>query len=168
MRELINLLLIDDNEIVLETLDELFRDNNHSIRSVDSIAAAEAVLQKNDVDAIICDYNLKDSNGIELLARLRKTGFQTPFILISGDVTNELIFAGLRLGAFEILDKPLNFDVLVQSVLQAINCGIQFRTLQERIKTKIPPEDAQLILQSLRMTSMLRFANYDRLRMLLM
>lgn len=165
MKELINLLLIDDNQEFLESLDDLFRDHKYSIRSVPSISEAEKILQKSDVDAIISDYNLVDSTGIELLARVRKDGLSTPFILISGNVTTELVFSGLRLGAFEILDKPLDFDLLEQTVLHAINCGIQFRNLQERIRTKTSPEEARIMLHLLKTTSMLRYANYDRIRL---
>lgn len=165
MKELINLLLIDDNQEFLESLDDLFRDHHYSIRSVPSIAQAEKILLHSDVDAIICDYNLVDSTGIELLAKIRKEGLSTPFILISGNVTTELVFSGLRLGAFEILDKPIDFEFLEQTVLHAINCGIQFRNLQERIKNKNSPEEAKIMLQLLKTTSMLRYANYDRLKL---
>lgn len=165
MKELINLLLIDDNQEFLESLSDIFSDLNYSIRSVPSITEAEKILQKSDIDAIISDYNLIDSTGIDLLARIRKDGLSTPFILISGNVTTELVFSGLRLGAFEILDKPLDFEVLEQTILHAINCGIQFRNLQERIRNKNSPEEAKIMLQLLKMTSMLRFANYDRIRL---
>lgn len=165
MNNLINLLLIDDNQEFLESLDDLFRDHNYTIRSVGSVKEAEAVLASNDVDAIISDYNLIDSTGIELLAKVRKEGKNIPFILISGNVTTELVFAGLRLGAFEILDKPLDFEVLEQTVLHAINSGIQQRNLLERIRTKVAADDAKMLLHLLKMPVMLRYANYDRIRL---
>lgn len=165
MNELINLLLIDDNQEFLESLDDLFRDHNYTIRSVESVKEAEKVLARSEVDAIISDYNLIDSTGIELLAKIRKEGKNTPFILISGNVTTELVFSGLRLGAFEILDKPIDFDILEQTVLHAINSGIQQRNLLERIRTKVSPEDAKMMLHLLRTPTMLRFANYDRIRL---
>jgi len=165
MKDLINLLLIDDNQEFLESLDDLFRDHNYTIRSVESVKAAEKVLENSEVDAIISDYNLIDSTGIELLSKIRKEGKNIPFILISGNVTTELVFAGLRLGAFEILDKPLDFEILEQTVLHAINCGIQQRNLLERIRTKVAPEDAKMMLHLLKTPTMLRFANYDRIRL---
>lgn len=165
MSNLINLLLIDDNQEFLESLDDLFRDHNYTIRSVGSVKEAEVVLAKSEVDAIISDYNLIDSTGIELLAKVRKEGKNIPFIIISGNVTTELVFAGLRLGAFEILDKPLDFEVLEQTVLHAINSGIQQRNLLERIRTKVAPDDAKMLLHLLRTPVMLRYANYDRIRL---
>ncbi len=165
MNELINLLLIDDNQEFLESLDDLFRDHNYTIRSVGSVKEAEKVLAKSEVDAIISDYNLIDATGIELLAKIRREGKNIPFILISGNVTTELVFAGLRLGAFEILDKPLDFETLEQTVLHAINSGIQQRTLLEKIKTKASPEDSKMMLHLLKTPTMLRFANYDRIRL---
>lgn len=165
MSNLINLLLIDDNQEFLESLDDLFKDHNYTIRSVGSIKEAETVLAGNEVDAIISDYNLIDSTGIELLAKIRKEGKNIPFILISGNATTELVFAGLRLGAFEILDKPLDFEVLEQTVLHAINSGIQHRNLLERIHKKMTPEEAKMFLHLLKMPVMLRYANYDRIRL---
>lgn len=165
MNNLINLLLIDDNQEFLESLDDLFRDHNYTIRSVGSVKDAEVVLANNDVDAIISDYNLIDSTGVDLLAKVRKEGKNIPFIIISGNVTTELVFSGLRLGAFEILDKPIDFEILEQTVLHAINSGIQQRNLLERIRTKVTPEDAKMLLHLLKTPVMLRYANYDRIRL---
>jgi two-component system NtrC family response regulator len=144
MRELINLLLVDDNSDFLKMIHEMLVEDDLSVKSVETVTEAEKILKDFEVDAIVCDFNLPGSNGIEFLRQIRKGGHNTPFILISGYVTTEVLFDALRLGAFDIIEKPLQFDQLCMTVSQAINYGIQNRLFQERIQAKLSPEDYKL------------------------
>jgi CheY-like chemotaxis protein len=81
---------------------------------------------------IVSDMNMPALTGLDVLAALRSSEVQTPFILITayGD-------AGVRaeaewLGASAVLDKPFGFEELERAVASALRGG------RERPRTKRP------------------------------
>lgn len=66
-------------------------------------------------DLLISDVRMPGHSGLELVAELRRSDWATPVLLITAFGTAEAHHAARRLGA-EILDKPVDFDALEQTV----------------------------------------------------
>lgn len=56
-------------------------------------------------DAVICDHNLPDASGLELLARLRERDTRLPFLLVSGEIGEDIAVQAMRAGASDYLLK---------------------------------------------------------------
>ncbi|MDH7507799.1 MAG: PAS domain S-box protein [Methanomassiliicoccales archaeon] len=103
---LIRILLVDDELPFLEIakgfleLEEKFRADIAS-----SVDEALKLLQKNCYDAIISDYQMGDSTGIDLLKTIRSQGNQIPFILFTGKGREEVVIEALNLGADFYINK---------------------------------------------------------------
>lgn len=87
------------------------------VKTVNSIASAQALLLKNKYDLIIIDLNLSDGSGLNLATKIKDT---TPFLFLSGDTTNESQLAALQLGAEDYIMKPFNHLILRAKVLNCI------------------------------------------------
>ena len=83
----ISVLLIDDDETWVRTQRRLLERSNErlDVSTATSFAAARDVLAATDPDCIVCDYQLGDGTGIDLLAEVRATGPERPFILVTGE-----------------------------------------------------------------------------------
>lgn len=56
-------------------------------------------------DAVICDHNLPGASGLQLLARLRRTDAVLPFLLVSGEIGEDIAVQAMRAGASDYLLK---------------------------------------------------------------
>src|SRR5438067_8268309 len=75
-------------------------------------------------------------SGLELLEDLKKAGFKTPIVLISGQANIEMAVKATRLGALDFLEKPLSTDkllVTVENALRLTRLEDENRQLRQRL-----------------------------------
>lgn len=92
------ILLIDDDEIILNSLSTLFRSEGFEVITADggNIGLIEAL--NNEPDLIITDIEMKDIDGMVLLKEVRKQGKwgeKVPVILLTNFDTDERILKGV-------------------------------------------------------------------------
>ncbi|MFP9060717.1 helix-turn-helix domain-containing protein [Natrialbaceae archaeon A-chndr2] len=83
----ISVLLIDDDETWARTQRRLLERSNErlSVSTATSFEAARDALAATEPDCVVCDYQLGDGTGVELLAEVRATEPDLPFILVTGE-----------------------------------------------------------------------------------
>jgi len=83
----ISVLLIDDDETWVRTQRRLLERANDrlTVSTATSFAAARDAFAATEPDCIVCDYQLGDGTGVELLAEVRATEPELPFILVTGE-----------------------------------------------------------------------------------
>ncbi len=64
------------------------------------------------IDAIVADQCMPSFSGLDVLARLRRADWCTPFILITGFADPGLVAEARRLGAAAVLEKPFDLAAL--------------------------------------------------------
>lgn len=69
------------------------------------------------IDLIISDHYMPAATGLDLLARLRRASWSTPFILITGFEDRVTCEEARRLGAASVIDKPLDLVELCAAAL---------------------------------------------------
>src|SRR6266545_4701173 len=104
------ILLVDDNPAIRELLGRLLEDWNYSAVTAASLAEArQAVWTDGPFKVVICDFDLPDGNGLQLLAWLRwERRDHGPFLLISGSTD----FDGDQASDFSFLAKPFRMEDL--------------------------------------------------------
>ncbi|MBN1329391.1 MAG: PAS domain S-box protein [Candidatus Heimdallarchaeota archaeon] len=103
----IKILLVDDEDtllevskIYLEKMDEKFH-----ITTVNSAEKALKIINEENYDVIISDYQMPEMNGLELLSEIRENGNDIPFIIFTGKGREEVAIQALNLGADFYLQK---------------------------------------------------------------
>ncbi len=79
---------------------------------------------EHPVDCILSDYQMPSMNGLELFKKLRTRGDDTPFILITGQGTEDVAREALKSGAYDYFSKDgivAQIPRIVNSVEQAVN-----------------------------------------------
>lgn len=71
-------------------------------------------------DLIVSDVRMPGRSGLEALKRLREQGIACPVLLLSAFADDETHAEALRLGARQLLDKPVDLDVLKAAVRDAV------------------------------------------------
>jgi len=91
-----------------------------------------------------------------------REALHTPCIIISGDLSQELVDDALLLGAFEVYSKPVDLDKLVASLGYAINFGISLRTLLVKCQTTLSEADLKSVGGHIKNMARLRALNWNR------
>ena len=115
-----HLLLVDDDPNTLASLSRAFRLAGHDATVCDNAARALELIKSETFDLILSDVVMPGKNGLELLEELKKTGVQTPIVLISGQANIEMAVRATKLGALDFLEKPLSTDKLLVTVENAV------------------------------------------------
>ena len=112
------ILIIEDDDQLSKLLTNLLILNEYNIRSVKSAEEGWGVFSKSpsSYDVILTDINLPGMNGIGLIERIRKEGYNIPVIVMTGYSCLDLSISALKLGAYDFIIKPFNIKVLLSSL----------------------------------------------------
>ena len=113
-------LIVDDEKLVRWSLRQKCEEWGYHVVEADNGAAALRVAQHESPDLVLLDVRLPDSNGIEILEQLKKSGDARAVIMITADPQLEDIKTALKLGAYDFVGKPLDFDELSVTVKNAL------------------------------------------------
>lgn len=122
-------LVVDDDDFILEVVDETLRAFGLSdVLRASSGTDALALIDRLDrpVDVLICDLNMDEIDGVEILRHLARRQFQAGIIVLSG--SDARILDSVRSLAREhelrllgVLSKPLDVDSLHAMLLRLMN-----------------------------------------------
>jgi len=122
------ILVVDNDKTFLYALSEALRIRLEVVE-VDTCHSARRALEQLetiDYDTVVTDVKMPAMDGLELLTAIRQRRPQTPTILITGYDEYHLAVRALRDKAYDILQKPLDWDYF----LPVLKSAIQTRQLQ--------------------------------------
>ena len=114
------ILVVDDDDVIRETLRELLA-ADHSCHTADTAEEALAKLEAQRFDVVLTDISMPGLNGTELLQRVVENYPGTPVIIISGHSDQDQAQRLIDRGAFDYLLKPFRLEVVEASVKRAID-----------------------------------------------
>ncbi|XVV06855.1 response regulator transcription factor [Actinosynnema sp. CA-248983] len=103
-------LLVEDDDGVADALVEALEANGHHPRRVRR--GSDALTAHRDFDLLLLDLGLPDTDGLEVLRKIRKVA-QTPVLVLTARGDERSIVRGLRLGADDYLVKPVRLGELL-------------------------------------------------------
>ena len=125
------ILLLEDDEVLSETLVELLEAEGFEVALVsDGEMALEATF-KNKYDLFLLDINVPFLDGFELLKSLRQSGDKTPSIFITALTDISSLSKGFEVGADDYIKKPFDFDELLVRIKALLKK--QFSTYENEI-----------------------------------
>ena len=116
-------MIVDDDDAVRDSVGILLE--THGLRVRDFASGAE-FLNSDAHDGMSClviDYHMPEMTGIEVVEALQRLGRSCPTILITGLSDETIIQNALSAGIMAILEKPPPDDVLIDTVLVAVNAA---------------------------------------------
>ena len=139
----INTLFVDDERSFLDQTEIFLKrsDNGIKISSVLDVEEALSLLEKENFDVIVSDYQMPEKNGLEFLKELREERTsEIPFIMFTGKGREEVAMKALNLGADRYLQKggdpKSQFGVLSQAIKQEHDHHKRKKELEKSEKEK--------------------------------
>lgn len=82
---------------------------------------------RQNIGAIILDLRMPNVSGLSVLDALRAAGVDQPVIMLTGHGTVELCRRAFKAGAAEFLEKPVNDELLLDTLQQAVRRHVRSR-----------------------------------------
>ncbi len=97
--------LVEDNLDIIKGLENILKQNNYEVISVNTYKDALKVLKQENFDLTILDISLPDGNGVDLF-KIIKENYQIPSIFLTAKDLEEDIVEAFNLGIDDYLTKP--------------------------------------------------------------
>ena len=115
------ILLVDDDAELRKTLiDQLSPYREFDLVEAGTAADALGKVRGNHTDLMLLDVGLPDMDGREAVKIMRREGFKSPIIMLTGQDSDADQILGLESGANDYVTKPFRFSVLLARMRAAL------------------------------------------------
>ena len=114
------ILIIEDDEIIREELGILLSNNNYSVSSSVDFLNIEKTIENINPDLILLDINLPDTNGYEVIKKIRKIT-NKPVIFVTSRNTIDDEIKSLNAGGYDFITKPYNKELLLLKIRKCLD-----------------------------------------------
>lgn len=115
-----SILLVEDDRLVAHNLSRLLKQADYQVTVARSVADGYRAAMEAQFDLMIFDIGLPDGSGLELACRLREQQHAAPFIFLTAYQDEAVVRAGIDLGAFSYVVKPVLDHQLLPLVESAL------------------------------------------------
>jgi two-component system, NtrC family, response regulator HydG len=145
MKRKTEVLVVDDDQRMVKTIYDILKINSYEVVAVNSGEEAVDKIRSDTPDCVLMDIRMKGLNGIETVKIIRETAPHLPVILMSAYVTEEQTLEAKQLGAWAVLDKPIDIPAIlsflsllrkVRSVLIVDDDPLFGKTLQDNLQAR--------------------------------
>ncbi len=124
------ILIVDDEPSILQSLSGLLEDEGYEVITASNGYEALKLIESEMPDLVLLDIWMPGIDGIETLKEIKKDSPSVQVVIITGHGTIETAVKATKLGAFDLIEKPLSID----KVIVTINNALNFRRLEEENK----------------------------------
>jgi CheY-like chemotaxis protein len=119
--QLTSVLVVDADSTARRMVVSALRTVGYSSVALDNGAACIEGLQTIVFDVLLVDYVLPDMSGVDLIRVLHQHGRHVPFVMSIGTASIRATVEAMRLGAVDVIEKPLVIEDLVAAVRTAVH-----------------------------------------------
>ena len=127
-------LVVDDHPYMIDVICEMLR-HYGAVEPLKAISASAGLAQctrRDPFDCIVCDFNMKPTNGVQVLQSIRAgklpaVARDQPFLLLTGHGDLEVVKAAKLLDVSAYVVKPVAVETFVKSVNRALTTKVSLR-----------------------------------------
>lgn len=115
------ILVIDDEPVVLRTLEAVLQEQGHEVVAVEEGRSALAHVEKEKFDLVLSDMYLPGLTGMDILVRVKEIYPTLPVIVLTGQPNLDQAIQAMKKGATDFITKPFSVDQIhhvIQKSLQ--------------------------------------------------
>lgn len=154
-KEKINLLIVDDEELFLDSMKKRLEARDFSVIAVDRGEKAIEAARTNPIDIALVDLKMPGINGEQTLEALKKEHKWMEVLILTGHGSIESAVELTKSGAYAYLQKPIELDRLMEALKDAykkkvMNVNQMQETKLDELLTISKSHSPQAILRKLR------------------
>lgn len=139
-----NLLVVDDELIVRDSLDKWFREEGYDVTVADSAQDALTKMASRRFDLALVDIKMPGTDGVELQRRMHEIDSDMLVIIMTGYASVETAVAALKNGAYDYVSKPFDPDDIAHTVHNALShrhAQEENARLRETVASVVRPQE---------------------------
>lgn len=160
------ILIVDDEPDILDVLSDQLRGITIEIdgfkipllcERAENGVAALALLKAKRFDVVVSDIRMPALDGLELVSQLQQIEPATKVILLSGHADKAIAIRAIRLGVFDLIEKPWHSEQIRDAVRAAAELGyrrriseVEFEKKLARYAAAMPPDRYEQLRATLR------------------
>ncbi|MFO7688531.1 MAG: sigma-54 dependent transcriptional regulator [Desulfobacterales bacterium] len=122
-----SILIVDDEPSILQSLAGLLIDEGFDVHTASNGYEALKTIESESPDLVLLDIWMPGLDGIDTLQEIKKNNPFIQVIIITGHGTIETAVKATKMGAYDLIEKPLSID----KIILAINNALNYRRLEE-------------------------------------
>ena len=133
------ILIVDDEQGIRAALGQLLEFEGYEVRSVGNAVDGITEYQKQRPDLVFLDVKMAGIDGVEALKKIKEIDPSAVVVMISGHATIQTAVEATQLGAYDILEKPLDTDrilVTLRNALKHLDLHEENARLKETIQSR--------------------------------
>ena len=133
------ILVVDDEPGIRSALGQLLEYEGYEVRTAPNAVDGIAEYERFRPHLVFMDIKMAGMDGLEALKRLRQLDSGAIVVMISGHATIKTAVEATQLGAYEILEKPLDTDrvlVLLRNALEHVDLAAENQRLREVVESR--------------------------------
>jgi two-component system response regulator AtoC len=152
------IMIVDDERLVRWSLRQKCEEWGYRVIEADAGEPALRLAQHESPDLVLLDVRMPDLTGIEVLDQLKKSGDARAVIMITADPQLDDVKAALKLGAYDFVGKPVDFDelhVTIKNALEATSLRAEVQSLRGEVRREAGY--SSVVRVSSKMTELMNF-----------
>lgn len=121
----IKLLIVDDEVKFLKSISERLKLKDFDVATASEGNQAIKVAKKEKFDVAIVDLKMPDMDGTEVLRILKKRHKFLQILILTGHASIDSAVECTKLGAFNYIEKPYNFEKLIEAIKEAYRARLK-------------------------------------------
>ncbi len=109
----LTILVVDDDPVIRRLLEQRLKKANHTIEVAEDGMVARDLIKEKFFDVVLTDLMMPgEIGGIEVLEIAKEHNHETEVVLITAHSSVDTAVEAMKKGAYDYLEKPINFDEL--------------------------------------------------------
>jgi FixJ family two-component response regulator len=147
MGEPVTIHVVDDDDLVRDSLTDLLRSVGYAVRSYESATVFLSSPRKDEPGCVIVDVRMPGLSGLELQGAFGRLAIALPVIVMTGFGDVRMSVQAMKAGAIDFLEKPFRDQDMLDAVASALQTdhanrvgGARLQALQGRYDKLTPRE----------------------------
>jgi two-component system, NtrC family, response regulator AtoC len=115
-----SILIVDDEKLIRWSMKQKLESWNYQVSEAEDLQGALRKFQQETPDLMTLDIKLPDGSGIDFLKQAKQIQPSVPVVMITAFGVVDVAVEALKLGAYDFIEKPINFEKLENSIQNAL------------------------------------------------
>jgi len=130
------ILIVDDDRKIVYIISEVLKNNGFSPKGAYCAMDALEIFKKEIFNAVLLDIKMPGMNGIDAIREFKNISAEIPIIIITAYTDIQTAVKVIKLGAYDFITKPLDFDNLIIVLKRAVE-RVELEKEVKRLSTVI-------------------------------
>ena len=137
--ETYQILFVDDDQQILEIVSAYLSRFGYHVDTINNGTTALEKIQQKDYAVVFTDLIMPEISGLDLLKSIKRSNPSTEVVIVTGYGTIESAIEALKLGGYDYLQKPINFErlkILIERIIEKRKLLLENIQIKQRLKDR--------------------------------